>query len=44
VGYIAVRDEKNWTIHTPLTVPQQPRALVAATIGDVRLIDNLALY
>ena len=42
--YAAVRDEKNWTIHTPLSTPQSPRALVAATIGDVRLIDNLALY
>ena len=44
VQYAAVRDERNWTVRTPLTVPKRPRALVAATIDDVRLIDNLALY
>jgi pantoate--beta-alanine ligase len=44
VEYVAVRDENKWTAHTALTTPERPRALVAANIGAVRLIDNLALY
>jgi pantoate--beta-alanine ligase len=44
VEYASVRDEDNWNKHQPNDVPNKPRALIAAYVGDVRLIDNLALY
>lgn len=44
VDYCAVRDEKNWTVESPVGVIDSPRALIAAYVGDVRLIDNMSLY
>ena len=44
VEYASVRDEDNWNKHQTIDVPNKPRALIAAYVGDVRLIDNLALY
>jgi pantoate--beta-alanine ligase len=41
--YAAIRDPLNWTAGTPRGPLQQGRALVAAWVGGVRLIDNLAL-
>ncbi len=43
VEYAAVRDPENWTAGTPAGPLRHARALVAATVGGVRLIDNLAL-
>jgi pantoate--beta-alanine ligase len=41
--YAAVRDPDHWTAETPQGPLQKGRALVAARIGGVRLIDNMAL-
>ena len=41
--YAAVRDPENWTAETPAGPLQKGRALVAAWVGGVRLIDNLDL-
>ena len=41
--YAAVRDPDHWTADTPRGPLQKARALVAARIGGVRLIDNMAL-
>lgn len=43
VEYGAVRDPDRWTAATPDFELGAARALVAARVGDVRLIDNLAL-
>jgi len=43
VEYGAVRDPERWTAETPDFELRGARALVAARIGGVRLIDNLAL-
>ncbi len=43
VEYTAVRDPEHWTVSPPQGSLQQARALVAAWVGSVRLIDNLAL-
>jgi len=43
LDYAAVRDPGRWSEHTPPAPLQQGRALVAATVGGVRLIDNLGL-
>ncbi len=42
IDYVAVRDQNNWSVQTP-TIISNARALVAAYVGDVRLIDNLYL-
>lgn len=41
--YAVIRDGANWTRQTPSTGIESPRALVAAWLGEVRLIDNLFL-
>ncbi len=41
--YAAVRDPENWTAGTPAGPLQKGRALVAAWVGGIRLIDNLDL-
>lgn len=41
--YAAVRDPDHWTADTPTEPLLQGRALVAAWVGGVRLIDNLEL-
>ena len=41
--YTAIRDPSHWTAKTPRGTLSQGRALVAAWVGGVRLIDNLAL-
>ena len=43
IDYAAVRDQNNWSAHTPNTEISNARALVAAYVGEVRLIDNLYL-
>ncbi|MBW2282706.1 MAG: pantoate--beta-alanine ligase [Deltaproteobacteria bacterium] len=43
VEYAAVRDSDDWTAARPAKPLAHPRALVAASIDGVRLIDNLAL-
>ncbi len=43
VEYIAVRDPKNWSEDSPPGVLSQARALLAGYVGEVRLIDTLAL-
>lgn len=43
IEYAAVRDQNNWSAHTPNKKITNARALVAAYVGDVRLIDNLYL-
>ncbi len=43
IEYIAVRDQERWTKDTPHQPITHARALLAATIGGVRLIDNLYL-
>ena len=43
VEYAAIRDQDNWTPNTPTHVITTPRALIAAYLGEVRLIDNLQL-
>lgn len=43
VEYAAVRDPDHWTADTPAGPLEQGRALVAAWVGGVRLIDNLEL-
>ena len=43
VEYAEVRDGRAWTAGPPRGRPAEPRALVAARVGGVRLIDNLAL-
>ena len=42
--YAAVRDPEAWTAEAPDGPLEQARALVAARIGGVRLIDNCALH
>ena len=42
IDYVAVRDQDNWTADTPTKITHA-RALIAAYVGDVRLIDNLYL-
>ncbi len=41
--YAEIRDEARWTSGPPEPPLERPRALVAARIGGVRLIDNLSL-
>ncbi len=41
--YAAVRDPLNWSENTPPGALKQARALLAAHLGEVRLIDNMAL-
>ena len=41
--YAEVRDPERWTADAPTGNLERARALVAARIGGVRLIDNLAL-
>jgi pantoate--beta-alanine ligase len=41
--YAAVRDPENWSAETPQTNLSSARALVAAYVGKVRLIDTLFL-
>ncbi len=41
--YTAIRDGANWSRQTPSTGIESPRALIAAWLGEVRLIDNLFL-
>lgn len=43
VEYAEVRDGRDWSAPRPGGLPAAPRALVAARVGRVRLIDNLAL-
>ena len=43
VDYAAVRDPDQWTADTPAGPLRKGRALVAAWVGGVRLIDNLDL-
>jgi len=43
VDYAAVRDPQNWSARPPPAPLQRGRALVAATVGGVRLIDNMRL-
>ncbi len=47
VEYVALRDPTNWSEHTPQCDAQHPlpqaRALLAAYIGGVRLLDNISL-
>ncbi len=43
MDYAAVRDPDNWTAETPAERLEKGRALVAAWVGGVRLIDNLDL-
>ncbi len=43
VEYAAVRDPENWTANTPDGRLRRARALLAAYIGEIRLIDNLSL-
>lgn len=45
IEYAEVRDAANWSEHAPpdLRNAGQPRALIAAYLGAVRLIDNAAL-
>lgn len=43
IDYAAIRDSRNWTAAPPRPPLQNPRALIAATIDGVRLIDNIAL-
>lgn len=43
VEYVAVREPDNWTADDPVTLGTGARALVAASIDGVRLIDNLQL-
>ena len=43
VEYAAIRDPENWREHSPGGELQRARALVAAWVGGVRLIDNLDL-
>ncbi len=43
VDYADVRDPDNWQAQSPQGTLQQAIALIAAYIGDVRLIDNLRL-
>ena len=42
IDYVAVRDQDNWSADTPTEITHA-RALVAAHVGEVRLIDNLYL-
>lgn len=44
VEYAEIRDEDNWTADSPVPPIERPRALIAAVLGDVRLIDNMALH
>ena len=41
--YSAIRDGANWSRQPPATGIESPRALLAAWLGEVRLIDNLFL-
>ncbi len=41
--YAVIRDETRWSRQTPSTGIKSPRALIAARLGEVRLIDNLFL-
>ncbi len=43
VEYAAIRDPAHWTADEPGQLHERAQALVAARIGEVRLIDNLAL-
>lgn len=43
VEYAAVRDPVNWSEHSPVGELRQGRALVAAYVGSVRLIDTISL-
>ena len=43
VEYAAVRDPENWSEHAPPGALRRARGLVAAYLGDVRLIDTLSL-
>jgi pantoate--beta-alanine ligase len=43
VEYASIRDQDNWTANTPDQITGNARALVAAQIGGIRLIDNLYL-
>ncbi len=43
VDYASLRDQENWTTSTPDRIISTPRALIAAYVGEVRLIDNLQL-
>lgn len=43
IEYAVIRDGINWTLDTPTDAIQFPRALIAARLGQVRLIDNLSL-
>lgn len=43
IDYAAIRDQDKWTTDTPDFEISNARALVAATVGEVRLIDNLYL-
>ncbi len=41
--YATIRDGARWSRQTPSTGIESPRALIAAWLGEVRLIDNLFL-
>lgn len=44
IEYAGVRDPEQWTAQVPTGSMQRAQALIAARIGDVRLIDNLRLH
>ena len=41
--YAAIRDPGHWTLDTPQGTLNDARALIAAYLGEVRLIDNMGL-
>ncbi|MDC0948874.1 pantoate--beta-alanine ligase [Gammaproteobacteria bacterium] len=43
VEYAEVRDGANWSAKRPTSAIREPRGLIAAQIGNLRLIDNMAL-